>query len=153
MFCGLEAPPICQNTSLVLWTGRTALLLKSPWPHAYWNPWWLFSHSLQCQTRITAPNSHFGSQWSLACSQLLRGVPSFLQFPQFAFLLRQICVCNDQTGRAGLLHSAGLRCFVPFCVPHFLPTRIHTGHGPLAPPRLASALRLLCQVGWNTFAA
>lgn len=24
MFCGLEAPPICQNTSLVLWTHSAA---------------------------------------------------------------------------------------------------------------------------------
>ncbi|KAF6280919.1 hypothetical protein mRhiFer1_009298 [Rhinolophus ferrumequinum] len=137
--CSVASRPLLFAKTPVLFSGRTVLLLKLPRPHAYWNPWWLFSHSLQCQTRITTSNGHFGSQWSLTCSQLLRGVPSFLQFPPFAFHLRQGCVCNGGMGESRTRSFCWSQVFCAIlCSP--LPTHSHT-HRAWAPGTTQACLR------------
>ena len=74
MFCGLEAPPVCQNTSSAV-CGHKVLLLKSPWACPIVIVGGFSAIPCSVRPRTTASNSQFGPQWSLVCSQLLRGCP------------------------------------------------------------------------------
>lgn len=74
-----------------------------------------------------------------------QGVPSFLQFPECAFLLRQGRVYDGGVRGAGNVPSAGLRCVCHLCSSsrRIPPHRVR----PLASPRLASTRGLSGQVG------
>lgn len=68
--CSLEVPPACQNTSFCCLWVQSAAAEVTMGSSICCNSWWLFSHRLQCQIRIMAPNS-----------QLLRGCPHFSTSP------------------------------------------------------------------------
>lgn len=73
-----------------------------------------------------------------------QGVPSFLQFPEFAFLLRQGRVYDGGVGGAGTIPSAGLRCgcHLVFLLPAYSHTQgLGPWHYPGLPPPWASRAR------------
>lgn len=150
--CSVASRPLLLAKIPVLFSGCKVLLLKSLWAHAGWNSWWLFSRSLQCQTRTTAPSSHFGFRWSPACSQQLGGA-LISPVPPSCFPRDKAVSIMVRWGRAGIVHPAGLRCFVPYRVPPSY-TLTHTRRA-WDPGATQACLRPghLGQVCWNTFAA